>query len=55
MHILIQMLLYFDDDEYAEKIQNSMEELLLIIEKNKSEIWDKSAASSLAEMVHITP
>ncbi|XP_033204247.2 elongator complex protein 1 [Bombus vancouverensis nearcticus] len=50
LHILIQMLLYFDDDEYAEKIQNSMEELLLIIEKNKSEIWDKSAPSSLADM-----
>lgn len=52
MHILIQMLVHFDDDEYAKSIQNCMEELLLTIEKSKSEIWDKSAPSSLTEMVH---
>lgn len=47
------MLVYFDDDEYAAKIQNCMEMLLSIIEKSKSEIWDKSAPSSLIQMVHI--
>ncbi|OAD52932.1 Elongator complex protein 1 [Eufriesea mexicana] len=50
LHVLIQMLVYFDDDEYAAKIQNCMEKLLSIIEKSKSEIWDKSAPSSLTEM-----
>lgn len=54
MHILIQMLVHFNDDEYAKSIQNCMEELLLTIEKSKSEIWDKSAPSSLTEMVHVT-
>ncbi|XP_076170382.1 elongator complex protein 1 isoform X1 [Ptiloglossa arizonensis] len=47
---LIQMLMYFDDDEYAEKIQNHMEQFLHYIEKSKSEIWDKFAPSSLMEM-----
>ncbi|XP_017891228.1 elongator complex protein 1 isoform X2 [Ceratina calcarata] len=47
---LIQMLVYFGDDEYAEKIQTRIEQFLLVIEKSKSEIWDKSAPSSLIEM-----
>lgn len=46
--------MYFDDDEYAEKIQNHMEQFLHYIEKSKSEIWDKFAPSSLMEMVHNT-
>ncbi|XP_012140908.1 elongator complex protein 1 [Megachile rotundata] len=50
LHILIQMLVYFGDDEYAENIQNSMEQFLLFIDKSKSEIWNKSAPSSLIEM-----
>ncbi|KOX68903.1 Elongator complex protein 1 [Melipona quadrifasciata] len=50
VHTLIQMLVHFDDDEYAKNIQNCMEELLLTIERSKFEIWDKSAPSSLIEM-----
>lgn len=50
VHTLIQMLVHFDDDEYAKNIQNCMEELLLTIERSKFEIWDKSAPSSLTEM-----
>lgn len=45
------MLLYFDDDDYAEKVQNCMEQFLVVIDKSKSEIWNKSAPSSLIEMV----
>nr|XP_034181462.1 putative elongator complex protein 1 [Osmia lignaria] len=50
LYDLIQMLLYFDDDEYAEKVQNCMEQFLVAIDKSKSEIWNKSAPSSLIEM-----
>lgn len=53
IYALIQILVYFGDDEYAEKIQHCMEELLLTIEKSKSEIWNKSAPSSLIEMVYV--
>ncbi|KZC12649.1 Elongator complex protein 1 [Dufourea novaeangliae] len=50
LHALVQMLLYFADDDYAEKVQNSMEQFLRLIERKKFEIWDKSAPSSLTEM-----
>ncbi|XP_076376507.1 elongator complex protein 1 isoform X1 [Megalopta genalis] len=50
LHELVQMLVYFDCDEYAEKLQNTMEQLLRLTEKSKSEIWDKSAPSSFPEM-----
>ncbi|CAL7938888.1 unnamed protein product [Xylocopa violacea] len=53
LHVLIQMLVYFDDDEYAEKIQNCMKQFLSMIEKSKSEIWDKFAPSSLIKMENV--
>ena len=49
-YALVQMLVYFNDDECAEKLQNCMEQLLLLIKGSKFEIWDKSAPSSLMEM-----
>lgn len=52
LHLLIQMLVYFGDDEYAEKVQNRMEQFLSVIERSKSIIWNKTAPSSLSEMVH---
>ncbi|XP_076644239.1 elongator complex protein 1 isoform X1 [Halictus rubicundus] len=47
---LVQMLVYFDRDEYANKLQNTMEQFLHTIERSKPEIWDKSAPSSFPEM-----
>ncbi|XP_035718153.1 putative elongator complex protein 1 isoform X1 [Vespa mandarinia] len=45
--LLTQMLLYFNDDEVAEKLQDIMKSFLAIIESSKSKIWDKSAPISL--------
>ncbi|XP_046821517.1 elongator complex protein 1 isoform X2 [Vespa crabro] len=45
--LLTQMLLYFNDDEAAEKLQDIMKSFLAIIESSKSKIWDKSAPISL--------
>ncbi|XP_053985315.1 elongator complex protein 1 [Hylaeus volcanicus] len=50
IHALVQVLVYFDDDEYAGRMQNYIKQFLLLIEKSKSEIWDVSAPSSLTEM-----
>ncbi|XP_076625115.1 elongator complex protein 1 [Colletes latitarsis] len=50
LHACVQMLVYFEDDKYAERMQNLMQQFLLLIERSKSEIWDKSAPSSLNEM-----
>ena len=41
------MLIYFNDDEYAEQLQNCMEQFMLLIKSSKSEIWDKFAPSQL--------
>ncbi|XP_043669587.1 elongator complex protein 1 isoform X1 [Vespula pensylvanica] len=46
--LLTQMLLYFNDDEVAEKLQDIMKSFLAIIESSKSKIWDKSAPTSLS-------
>ncbi|XP_076249707.1 elongator complex protein 1 [Calliopsis andreniformis] len=55
LHVLLQMLVYFCDDEYAKQLQDSMEQFLILIEKSKFEIWDKSAPSSLTEMESVDP
>lgn len=39
------MLLNFDHDEIAEKLQNAFGELLNLIERGKNEIWPKLAVS----------
>ncbi|KAK2583885.1 hypothetical protein KPH14_001159 [Odynerus spinipes] len=50
LDLLTQVLLYFNDDESAEKLQDSMKNFNEIIEKNKPKIWDKSAPTSFSEI-----
>jgi len=47
---LLQMLMYFDLDEIAEKLQNEINSFICSIQESKSEIWNRYAPSSLDEL-----
>lgn len=47
----MQVLIRFEFDESAEKISVEANEFFQLIESSKFEIWDKSAPTSLANIV----
>lgn len=50
-HQLVQVLVRFTFDEYAEKLQIEISKFFQLVENSKSEIWNKSAPTSLTEIV----
>lgn len=48
---LVQTLIRFEFDEYAEKLHIEINNFFQLVESSKSEIWNKSAPTSLAELV----
>lgn len=48
---LVQALIRFEFDECAEKLYIEINNFFELVENSKSEIWDKSAPTSLAEVV----
>lgn len=51
---LVQALIRFEFDECAEKLYIEINNFFELVENSKSEIWDKSAPTSLAEVEKMT-
>ncbi|KMQ97926.1 elongator complex protein 1-like protein [Lasius niger] len=51
---LVQTLIRFEFDECAEKLHIEINNFFQLVENSKSEIWDKSAPTSLAEVEKMT-
>jgi len=47
----VQVLIRFEFDESAKKILDEEKEFFQLVENSKSEIWNRSAPTSLAEIV----
>lgn len=50
-HELVKALLHFEFIDFADTLQNKIISLFQLIKSSKSEIWNKSVPTSLAEIV----